>query len=311
MRKLFGVLAVSAMLFAACAQDNPAIGGTGGALTGTTGATGATAPANAADCAAGDAIPYKTAGSLTIGTDNPVFQPWFAGTGKYGPWTAKPSSGTGNPASGKGFESAFAYALADQLGFSADQVTWVPVDFNESYKPGPKDFDLYIGQVSYTPERAQAVAFSEGYYDVNQALVANKGTPITQATSIADLKGYKLGAQIGTTSYSYITDNNQPDQDPAVFDRSVDVIQALNNGQIDGYVVDAPAAYVNVLIGQAKNGVVVGQFPNAGEYFGAIFETGNPLVDCVNAGIQALKDDGTLADLQSEWLKDINYPVLQ
>ena len=309
MRKLFGVLGVSAMLFAACAQDNPAIGGTGGALTGGTGAT--TTGQSAADCATSNQDAFKSPGKLTIGTDNPVFQPWFAGTGTYGPWKAKPSSGTGNPASGKGFESAFAYALADQLGFSADQVTWVPLDFNESYKPGPKDYDLYIGQVSHTPERAQAVAFSEGYYDVNQALVANNGTPITQATSIDDLKTYKLGAQIGTTSYSYITDNIQPDQQPAVFDRSVDVIQALNNGQIDGYVVDAPAAYVNVLIGQAKNGVVVGQFPNNGEYFGAIFETGSPLVDCVNAGIQALKDDGTLADLQSEWLKDINYPVLQ
>jgi polar amino acid transport system substrate-binding protein len=310
MRKLFAFLAVSAMLLAACAEDNPAIGGTGatgGALpTGGSGSTG-----SPADCAASDAIPYKTPGSLTIGTDNPVFQPWFAGSGDYGPWKAKPSSGTGNPASGEGFESAFAYALADQLGFSKDQVTWVPLDFNESYKPGPKDYDLYIGQVSHTPERAQAVTFSEGYYDVNQALVANKGTPITQATSIDDLKSYKLGAQIGTTSYAFIQDEIQPDQQPAVFDRSVDVIQALNNGQIDGYVVDAPAAYVNVLIGQAKNGVVVGQFPNVGEYFGAIFENGNPLVDCVNAGIEALKNDGTLADLQSKWLKDITYPVLQ
>jgi polar amino acid transport system substrate-binding protein len=68
---------------------------------------------------------------------------------------------------------------------------------------------------------------------------------------------------------------------------------------------------VNVLIGQAENGVVVGQFPSEGEYFGAIFETGNPLVDCVNLGIEALEADGTLPALQEEWLADITYPVLQ
>jgi polar amino acid transport system substrate-binding protein len=308
MRKVLSFLAVGSLLFAACAEDNPTIGGTG---TTATGGTGATTPATAADCAAANQDAFFAPGSLTIGTDNPVFQPWFAGTGEYGPWKAQPNSGTGNPASGEGFEGAFAYALADQLGFGPDEVTWAPLNFNESYRPGPKDYDFYIGQVSYTPERAEAVTYSDPYYDVNQALVANEGTPITDAASIDDLKRYKLGAQIGTTSYNYIVENIQPSQDPAVFDRSVDVIQALNNGQIDGYVVDAPAAYVNVLIGQAKNGVVVGQFPNEGEYFGAIFENENPLIDCANLGIEALKADGTLASLQEEWLEDITYPVLQ
>lgn len=317
MRKLL-ILVAAGVLLAACAEDDPTIGATGDTDAGATGATatsataatGATSAQTAADCVAANAETLKQPGTLTIGTDNPVFQPWFAGTGSYGPWTAKPNSGTGNPASGEGFEGAFAYALAEELGFTADQVAWEPLDFNESYRPGPKDFDFYVGQVEYTPERAEAVAFSTGYFDVNQALVANEGTPITEATSIADLAGYKLGAQIGTTSYNYIVEQIQPDQDPAVFDRSVDVIQALNNGQIDGYVVDAPTAYVNVLIGQAENGVVVGQFTTEG-YFGATFETGSPLVECVNQGIEALEGNGTLASLQEEWLADIDYPVLQ
>jgi polar amino acid transport system substrate-binding protein len=311
MRKVLVLLATSGLLLAACAEDTPTVGATAGGETSETGATGATAQATAADCAAGSDIPYRSPGSLTIGTDNPVFQPWFAGSGEYGPWKAQPNQGTGNPASGEGFEGAFAYALAEELGFSQDEVVWEPLNFNESYRPGPKEYDLYIGQVSYTPERAEAVTYSDPYFEVNQALVANEGTPITEASSVEDLKGYKLGAQIGTTSHAYIEENIQPDQEVAVFDRSVDVIQALNNGQIDGYVVDAPAAYVNVLIGQAENGVVVGQFPNVGEYFGAIFENGNPLVECVNLGIAALQTEGTLPDLQSEWLEDITYPVLQ
>ena len=252
-----------------------------------------------------------TAGTLTVGTDVPAYQPWFAGTGKHTPWNGVPSNGTGNPYTGQGYESAVTYAIADQLGFTKDQVAWVPVNFNESYKPGPKNFDFDINEVSVTPERATAVTFSDGYFDDNQALVVNKGTPIASATTIAQLQSYKLGVQVSTTSFGFINDVIKPTQQPAVFDNSNDVIQALNNGQIDGYLVDAPTAYVNVLIGQAKKGVVVGQFANTGEHFGLVFALGNPLVTCVNQAIAALKNDGTLASLQSQWLADLNYPVLQ
>ena len=310
MRKfLIGLVSV-ALIGVACGSSGNDSGASG--ATGATGTTGPSATASADPCAP-ENLNLLTSGTLTVGTDNPAFQPWFAGTGTYGPWKAKPSSGTGNPASGEGFESAVAYAIADQLGLTQDQVTWVPITFNESFKPGDKAFDFDINEISYSPDRAQAVDFSESYYDVSQALVAVKGTPIAQAKTFADLKGYKLGAQIGTTSYSYIVNNIQPDQQPAVFDRSVDVIHALSNGQIDGYLTDAPTAYVNVLIGQVENGVVVGQFPAIGdqEYFGLVFAKGNPLVGCVNQAIEALKTDGTLDALEAQWLKDVTFPEIQ
>ncbi len=300
-------MVVLAVVTAACASTSSSSSTSAGGSTSTS-----AAPATAADCAAQNAGSLYKSGTLTIATDNPAYQPWFGGTGTYGDWTAKPNSGTGNPASGEGFESAVAYAIADQMGFTKDQVAWTPVNFNLSYKPGPTSYDFYIGQVSYSAQRAQAVDFSVGYYDDNQALVANKGTPIASATTIADLKSYKLGAQVGTTSYQYIVDNIQPTQQPAVYDTSTDVITALNNEQIDGYLVDVPTAYVNVLIGQAKNGVVVGQFPNNGEYFGTTFSKGSALVSCVNMAIDALKSDGTLASLQTKYLADLNkYPVLK
>ncbi|MEO8476702.1 MAG: ABC transporter substrate-binding protein [Actinomycetota bacterium] len=306
MRKIVIGMAALFLVAAACADDSSSTVG----ASGTPGGTGSTA-ASANECYADhmDALFDSTA--LTIATDNPAFQPWFGGTGSYGAWKAQPNSGTGNPASGEGFESAVAYQIAEKLGVATDQVNWTPVNFNESYKPGNREYDFYIGQVSYSPERAQVVAFSDGYYDVNQALVANKGTPITDATTLGDLKGYQLGAQIGTTSYQYIVDVIQPDQEPAVFDRSVDVIQALNNKQIDGYLVDAPTAYVNVLIGQAENGIVVGQFPNNGEYFGMTFDKDSPLVDCVNLALDELKTDGALADLQAQWLENLDYLVIK
>jgi polar amino acid transport system substrate-binding protein len=308
MRRIVIGLTALFLVAAACSDNSSSTVGASGA----TGDTGATAvAASAIECYANNVDALFDSTALTIGTDNPAFQPWFAGTGTYGDWTAQPNSGTGNPASGEGFESAVAYQIAEKLSVATDQVNWTPVNFNESYKPGNREYDFYIGQVSYSPERAQVVAFSDGYYDVNQALVANKGTPIADATTLADLKTYKLGAQIGTTSYQYIVDVIQPDQEPAVFDRSVDVIQALNNKQIDGYLVDAPTAYVNVLIGQAKNGVVVGQFPNNGEYFGMTFDKDSPLVECVNLALEELKSDGTLADLQAQWLENLDYPVIK
>jgi polar amino acid transport system substrate-binding protein len=298
-RKTLLVTFSLALLLSACSKStNSASGGSP-----TPGASASV------DCSP-SALTLVSPGKLTVGTDVPAYQPWFAGTGKDGPWNGVPNNGTGNPSSGQGYESAVTYAIAQKLGFTKDQVTWVPVNFNESYKPGPKNFDFDINEVSVTPERATAVTFSDGYFDDNQALVVNKGTPIASATSIADLQQYKLGVQIGTTSFSFVQDVIKPTTQPSVYDNSTDVIQALNNGQIQGYVVDAPTAYVNVLIGQAKKGVVVGQFANTGEHFGLVMSLGSPLVTCVNQAIASLKADGTLDSLKSQWLADLNYPVL-
>ena len=308
MRKIILGVVSLAVVAAACSSNTDS----GGSVTPTGGATSA-APVDAKTCAENADVPYITDGKLTIGTDNPVFQPWFGGTGSYEGWKANPSFGVGQPGSGEGYEDAFAYELAKQLGFTKENVTWVEVAFNEVFKPGPKTYDFYVNQVSYNPERATVLDFSDGYYDVQQALVVKKDGPYTGVTTFADLKDAQLGAQAATTSYDYIVDNIQPSKQPKVYDKSTDLLTAFNNGQIDGYVVDAPTGYVNVLIGEAKGAMIPGQFPTIGdqEFFGTVSELGNPLVACVNQGIAALTDDGTLADLQAQWLKDVNYPEIQ
>ena len=118
-----------------------------------------------------------TKGALTVATDKPVYPPWFE---------------SNNPANGKGYESAVAYAVAKQLGFKPSQVHWAYEPFNASYAPGPKKFDFDINEISYTPQRATAVTFSNSYYDVQQALVALKGTPIITQHTPADLQGLRL-----------------------------------------------------------------------------------------------------------------------
>jgi polar amino acid transport system substrate-binding protein len=248
-------------------------------------------------------------GRLTIGTDNPAFPPWFeGGTPAGSEWEIN------DPSTGEGFESAVAYAVAEELGFAEDEVDWVVVPFNNSFRPGQKDFDFDINQISVTEERDRAVDFSDSYYEVNQSLVALEGTPITEATSLADLAEYRLGAQVGTTSLDYIQENIQPEQEPRVYDTSNDVVAALNGSQIDGIVVDLPTAFFLVGSGEVENGTVVGQFPSTGgqEHFGMLFEEGNPLRDCVNEALDTLRDDGTLEEIQQEWLSEnTSAPVLE
>ena len=220
------------------------------------------------------------AGELTVGTDNPAYPPWFGGSEK-SPWKVS------NPASGQGFESAVAYAVAGKLGFAKNDVKWIVVPFNTSFAPGPKKFDFDINEISYTPARADVVAFSDSYYNVNQAVVAKKGTKIATAQSSADLQPYKLGAQLGTTSYQYIKDKLKPSQQPAVFDTNDAAVASLKNGQIDGLVVDLPTAFYVTAV-QVPNSKIVGQFPtaNAGERFGMVFQKGNKLVGCVNVALR-------------------------
>ena len=285
---LFGLsLAALALVLAATATGKPA------------------EPAAIPGCAKGS-LNLLEEGRLTLGTDNPAFPPWWGGAPKK-PWQVS------NPASGKGYESAVAYAVARQLGFTKGQVDWVHVPFAQSYRPGDKDFDFYMAQVSYTPERDKVVDFSNAYYYVNQALVGREETDIAGAARIADLKPYRLGAQLGTTSYQYIVNNIRPDEQPLAYRTNDLAVQALKNGRIDGIVVDLPTAFYVTAV-QVEDGVIVGQFPNRGkrEHFGMVFEQGNTLKRCVNKALNRLWANGTMKRLQNVWLARVGgAPVLR
>jgi polar amino acid transport system substrate-binding protein len=258
----------------------------------------------AASCDKGD-LNLVNNGQLTVGTDNPAYPPWFGGKEK-APWKIS------DPRSGQGFESAVAYAVAKKLGFAKDEVAWIRVPFNTSFAPGPKKFDFDINQISFKPVRAKAVDFSDSYYDVNQAIAVLKGTPIANAKSIADLKPYKLGAQLGTTSYDFIKRKIDPSKQPAVYDTNDAAVQAFKNKQIDGLVVDLPTA-IFITAAEVDNSEVLGQFASpAGEHFAMVFAKGNSLVKCVNQALASLKSDGTLKKIQDNWLSQVvGVPVLK
>ncbi|MEO3937229.1 ABC transporter substrate-binding protein [Dermatophilaceae bacterium Soc4.6] len=279
-------VATTALTLAACGAPETTAGGSAASTTG-----------GAAACDKAS-LTLRTAGKLTVGTDKPAYPPWFSDD---------------KPSNGKGYESAVAYAVAARLGFAQADVTWVTVPFNNVVTPGEKSFDVDLNQVSISDARKKAVDFSSGYYDVRQAVVTTKGSPIDGKTSMADLASAKLAAQVGTTSYTAITDQIKPSQAPAPYDTNDLAVQALKNGQIDGIVVDLPTAFY--MIGaQLDNGVIVGQLPQSGatpEQFGMVLDKGSPLTTCVSQAVDAVRADGTLAALAKEYLAGAGAPELK
>jgi polar amino acid transport system substrate-binding protein len=277
--------AVTAAGLAGCAS---ASGGTG---------SGGGAPAASGGCShASIQKELYQKGVLTVATDKPAYPPWFENN---------------NPGNGKGYESAVAYAVAARLGFKPSQVNWAYEPFNNSYAPGPKKFDFDINEISVTPQRANAVTFSTSYYDVQQALVALKGSRIVTHHAPADLKGYVYGDQVGTTSLAFINSHIQPAKPPKVYETLNDVKQALQTKQIAALVTDTPTAQF-ISSSEIHGSVMVAQFPSTGEHYGLLFRKGNPLAACVDQALAALRQNGTLRNLQQRYLRIyLKVPVIK
>ena len=279
MRLLLSTLVVpAALLLAACGDDE--------ATTSTAASTPA-ATATPADTCAKDQLSLQTQGKLTIATDKPAYPPYFEDD---------------DPTNGKGFESAVAYAIADELGFAKEEVQWKVVPFNSSYAPGPKKFDFDVNQISITPARQKRVDFSRPYFKAPQAVVAKASSKAAGATSLADLQGAKVGVQIGTTSLDAVTASIKPSSQPQVFDTSNDVVTAIKQDKVDAVVVDLPTAFY--LTGaELENAKIVGQFASpGGDPWGALLAKDSELTPCVDAAIERLEASGELAKLNERWL---------
>ncbi|VEH69330.1 ABC transporter substrate-binding protein [Arachnia propionica] len=243
------------------------------------------------------ALKTVTPGKLTIATGEPAYSPWVENN---------------DPASGKGFEAAVAYAVAGKLGFANADVVWVRSTFDAAVAPGAKDWDFNLQQFSITEERRNAVDFSSPYYTTAQAVVTLKGSPVSGATTVAELKSALLGAQTGTTSHRMLTETVAPTTAPSVFNNSQDTVQALKGGQVDAIVVDLPTA-LYLVAAELDGGVVVGQFADTsgGDQFGLVLPKGSPLTAAVTGAVDALRADGTLDSLTKTWLSEtVNVPVL-
>jgi polar amino acid transport system substrate-binding protein len=312
MRTVTGIsaLALVAVFAAACSGGASSSPGSSAAATAAASesAAASVAPSQAAAACAFKSLQTKTPGTLTIGADNPAYPPYYQPSDPAtAPWEL------GDPTNRQGFEGRVAWSIARNLGFVGDTVTWVVAPFNNAIGPGEKDFDIYLSQVSYSDERAQAVDLSDGYFDVTQAVVGAKDSDISKVTTISGLKDFQFGAQVGTTSLTTINDVIAPTKEAKVYDTNDLAVEALKNGQIDGLVVDLPTAFY-VTAAQFDGGVIVGQFPakEGGEHFSVVLDKDSPLTACVNTAIGQLRDSGELGRITQEELSDnAGAPVFQ
>jgi polar amino acid transport system substrate-binding protein len=295
-RRLYIVLALSLVL-AACgdgsSEDTTTTAGdvttTAAAETTTTAAE--TTTTGGADVCSTDSEALFEPGKLTIATGEPVFPPWMIDD---------------DPTNGQGFESAVAYALAEELGFAAEDVQWVRTTFDEAIAPGERPYDFNMQQYGITEERDEIVDFSIPYYVEQKTVVALEGTAAASATTFAELAESNLGATIGTTDLDYIVEViGVPDAEVAVYNDQAATFAALAAGQIDATVIGLSTAYFITAV-EIDNAVISGVLPDVGGTeggMGLLFTDGNPYVECVNAALQTLTDDGTLTALGDEWLE--------
>jgi polar amino acid transport system substrate-binding protein len=282
---LIATTALSALMMAGCSTDPGTAAGE------------STSPSAEPTATAAAALDTLTPGTLTIATGEPAYEPWVLND---------------DPASGEGFEAAVAYAVAEQMGFAQEDVVWVRSSFDSAIAPGAKDWDMNIQQFSITDERKQAVDFSSPYYTTTQAVVTVEGSAAADATSIADLKDLTVGVPSGTTSYT-VAAEVLGDQNLAVFNSAEDTVLALNSGQIDAFVTDLPTAFYLAAV-ELSGGKILGQFADAtgGDQFGIVLPKGSALTPAVTAAVDALREDGTLAALEAQWLSDaVDVPVLK
>ena len=235
---------------------------------------------------------------LTVATSDPAFPPYVIDF---------------DPTNQMGFESAVVYAVAGQLGVEPSNVTWTSAEFYEAISATPKDYDFNIQQYTITEEREEVVDFSESYYSNEQAIIGLEDSSIIGATSLSDLKSARLGAQLGSTSLTYIEDIIKPDSDARVYNDNVAAKAAFDAGQIDGLVVDLPTAYYVTAV-EIEDASIIGVLPRMGgatDELGMLFEEGSELVPCVNQALRNLKATGSLDALADRWLKEASdLPVL-
>jgi len=275
-------LSVALLVLAGC-------GSSGSSSSSSSSSSGAssTAAASQANACTKDQLKTRTPGTLTVATDKPAFPPYFADD---------------DPTNGKGFESAVAYAIADQLGFDKSEVKWKVVPFNASFKPGPKDFDFDVNQISINEQRKRAVDFSDPYYTAPQGVIAPKGSAAADVTSLSELADKTIGVQIGTTSLDAVNSSIKPSKQPKVFDDSNAVVTALKQGQVDAVVTDLPTAFY-ITAAQVPSSKIVGQFSApGGDEWGALLEKDSKLTACISQAIDKLKSSGELERITQKWM---------
>jgi ABC-type amino acid transport substrate-binding protein len=196
----------------------------------------------------------------------------------------------------EGFDIDLMNAIAKEANL---KIKWVNIGFDPLLAGmATGQYDAAISVITITEDRKKSMLFSDPYYNAGQLIAV--GINNNTISKPDDLKGKKVGAQVGTTGAIEVEKI-----DKSALKTYDDIGQAfmdLMNGQIDAVVADSPLVYGYV----AKNASkikAVGQ-PFTQEYYGiAVKKGGEALLAKINAGLKAVKDKGILQQLDEKWVK--------
>jgi polar amino acid transport system substrate-binding protein len=198
-----------------------------------------------------------------------------------------------------GYSVDYIDAVAKEAGFTVEHrnVAWDGIFAGLA----GKKYDVVSSSVTITDERAKVMDFSTPYYEVRQAVIVPKDST---ARNIDDLKGKKLGAQIGTTGYMAI--KKAKGSTALTYDEIGLAMSALASGRLDGVVCDDPVAtnYILENAEYAKKMKVAFIIPaDVPEYYGFAVAKGNKeVLDLLNKGIAVVKAKGIEEQLRKKWI---------
>ena len=193
-----------------------------------------------------------------------------------------------------GMEYCMAAEIAWRAGY--DKLEVVNVGWDPLVTGQTSDFDLAMSEISITDERKKVVTFSVPYFHSDIGVLVKKGT----AVDSAKMKEMRIGVQQATTGADFVANKLKPTPEVKVFPDTPSMFTSLAANQIDAAMTDTA-----IVLGQAavSNGMmeVVGQY-STGETYGALYPKDSPNAANFDKIIQALIDDGTLAQLAQKYL---------
>ena len=188
-----------------------------------------------------------------------------------------------------GFDIELMRAIAANLGLELEVVNtgFDPITSGLAMEAG--DCDIAAASITITPERAENIAFTDGYFTGDQSLLVRADSGIT---SLADMSGMRLAVQTGTTGEIYANENAPEDVTIVSFEDPGALFLALEANDVQGVLQDIVpnAEYANA----NESAILVETYPTDEQYgFAAKKEGTEALIAAINAQIAALRADGT------------------
>ncbi|MBQ0849985.1 transporter substrate-binding domain-containing protein [Streptomyces sp. NPDC057621] len=197
----------------------------------------------------------------------------------------------------QGFDVSLVDLVAKDLGVKQEILDQPFENFKTGGSLNSGQCDLAAAGMTITDERKKNVDFSDPYFEATQGILADKKSGIS---SLADLKGKKVGAQAQTTGEEFAKSKGL---NPVSFESSDALLNGLRTGQVKAVVIDYP-----VVQGWLKDKANAAAFEvadniNTGEEYGFTMKKGNTkLLEAVNKALADAKSDGTYKKLYEKWI---------